>query len=71
MKSFSNNKSPGNDGLTKEFHGRRTFLEELKQPFMNSLNQAKVNVRLVTSYRQTVIKLLEMKDKDRRLITNW
>ena len=24
MKSFSNNKSPGNDGLTKEFYG--TFL---------------------------------------------
>ena len=71
MKSFSNNKSPGNDGLTKEFYGRRPFLEELKQPFMNSLNQAKVNIRLVTFYRQAVIKLLEMKDKDKRLITNW
>ena len=39
MKSFSNNKSSGNGGLTKEFY--ETFWEELKQPYMNSLNQAK------------------------------
>ena len=52
----------GNDGLTKEFY--ETFWEELKQPFMNSLNQAKVSKKLVTSQRQAVIKLLEKKDKD-------
>ena len=39
MKSVSNNKSSGNGGLTKEFY--ETFWEELKQPYMNSLNQAK------------------------------
>ena len=38
---------------------------------MNSLNQAKVKKELVTSQRQAVIKLLEMKDKDKRLISNW
>ena len=69
LKSFSNNKSTGNDGLTKEFYG--TFWEELKQPFMNSLNQAKVSKKLATSQRQVVIKLLEKKDKDKRLISNW
>ena len=62
LKDFSHNKSPGNNGLTKEFY--ETFWEELKQPFMNSLNQAKVSKKLVTSQRQAVIKLLEKKDKD-------
>ena len=48
-KSFSNNKSPRNDGAIKEFY--ETFWKELKQPFMNSLNQAKVGKKLVTSQR--------------------
>ena len=69
LKDFSHNKSPGNIGLTKEFY--ETFWEELKQPFMNSLNQAKVGKKLVTSQRQAVIKLLEKKNKDKRLISNW
>ena len=68
MKSFSSNKSRGNDGLAKHFY--ETFWEEMKQPFMNSLNQAKVSKKLVTSQRQAAIKLLEKKDKDKRPISN-
>ena len=41
MKCSSSNKSLVTNGLTKEFY--KTFWEELKQPFMNSLNQAKVS----------------------------
>ena len=63
--SFSKKKSPGND----EFY--ETFRKELKEPFMNSLNQTKVSKKLVTSQRQALIKLLEKKDKDIRLISNW
>ena len=36
LKSFSNNKSPGNDGLTKEFY--EACWGELKKRFMNSIN---------------------------------
>ena len=43
----------------------------MKQLFMNSLNQIKVSNKLVTSERQAVIDVLEKKDKDKRLISNW
>ena len=69
IKSFSNNKSLGNDGLTKQFY--ETFWEELKQHFKNLLNPKKVSKKLVTSQRQAVTKLLEKKDKGKRLISNW
>ena len=38
---------------------------------MNSLNQAKVSKKLVTSQMEAVIKLLEKTDKDKQLISNW
>ena len=69
MKSFSNNKSPGNDGLTKQFC--EIFWEKLTQPFKKSSNQTKGSKKLVTSQRQAVIKLIEKKDKGNCLISNW
>ena len=39
LKSMQNNKSPGNDRLTKEFY--ETFWNEIKHPFMNSIIEAK------------------------------
>ena len=41
VKSFSNNKSPGNNGLTKEFY--KAFWIELKEPFMNYFSQTKIS----------------------------
>ena len=38
MKSMKNNKTPGNDGLAKEFY--KTFWDELKTAVMKSVNQA-------------------------------
>ena len=39
LKSMQNNKTPGNDGLTKEFY--ETFWNEIKNPFVNSIMKAR------------------------------
>ena len=69
MKSMENGKTPGNDGITKEFY--ETFWDELKFAFIKSINQAKVTGELSISQRQAVIKLIEKKDRDKRFIKNW
>ena len=57
MKSIKNSKTPGNDGLTKEFY--ETLL---KTPLMESVNQALHTKILSISQRQAVTKLIEKKD---------
>ena len=69
IKTFANNKSPGNDGLTKELY--EMFWDDLKQPFMNQIKETKITKKLITSQQQAVIKLIEKKDKDKRFIKNW
>ena len=69
MKSMENGKTPGNDGITKEFY--ETFWDELKFAFIKSINQAKLTGELSISQRQAVIKLIEKKDRDKRFIKNW
>ena len=69
LKSMQNNKSPGNDGLTKEFY--ETFWNEIKNPFMNSIMEAREKKKLSTSQSQAVIRLIEKKERDKRLIKNW
>ena len=69
MKSMKNNKNPGNDGLTKEIY--ETFWEELKTPFMESINQVFHTLILSISQRQAVIKLNKKKDRDKCYIKNW
>ena len=56
LKSSSNNKSPGNDGLNKDFY--EAFWRELKEPLINSINKTKISERLITSQRQAVKKLI-------------
>ena len=38
---------------------------------MNSISQTEICKKLITSQRQAIIKLIEMKDKDKRFIKNW
>ena len=64
-----NNKSPSNDGLTKEFY--EDFLEDLKTPLMSNCKSAFDKDEHGNSQKRAVINLIEKKDKDRRLIQNW
>ena len=57
LKNMSNNKSPGNDGLTKEFY--ETFWEDLKKPLCASITKAFHRGELSHSQKQAVIKLIE------------
>ena len=66
---MQNNKSPGNDGLSKEFY--ETFWEELKKPFMYAIQKSYNIKQLCVSQRQAVIKLVEKKGRDKRFIKNW
>ena len=59
LKSMQSDKSPGNDGLTREFH--ETFRIELKEIFVYSVSEAKEKVILSTCQRQAIIKLIETK----------
>ena len=68
LKSMPNNKTPGNDGLSKEFY--EAFWVDIKDVFINSLKQAKLVGNLSISQRQAVIKLLEKKDRDKRFVKN-
>ena len=58
---MQNYKSPGNDGLTKEFS--ETFWDEIKDTFFEFIKEAKRKHKLSISQRQviiiiTIIKLL-------------
>ena len=67
--TIQNNKSPGNDELTKEFFV--TFWKDIKDGFLNSCHTANFKKELSTSQRQAVTKLIEKKHKDKRLTQNW
>ena len=69
MKSKENDKSPGNDGLAKEFYV--TFWNDIKATFISSLKQDKDRKELSISLRQAITKLIEEKDRDKRYIKNW
>ena len=69
LKNVPNNKSPGNDQITKEFY--KAFWDDLKITFLLSVNKAFKVGESSTSQKQAVIKLIFKKDKEKRLIKNW
>ena len=66
---MQSNKSPGNDGLTKQFY--ETFWTEMKGIFVDFVSEAKEKGIFITSQRQAIIKLIERKDRGKRFIQNW
>ena len=69
LKSMPNNKTPGDDGLSTEFY--EAFWKELKDSLSKSFHHAKTYKGFSTSQRRGAIKLIEKKDKDKRLIKTW
>ena len=66
LKGMENNKSPGNDGLTKEFYD--TFWTEIKGPLLDSIHHAQVTKQLSISQKQAIIKLIEKKTKTKDML---
>ena len=56
---MNNNKSPGNDGLSKEFY--ICFFEKLADPLIQAFNQSFVDGEMSNSQRQAMITLIKKK----------
>ena len=69
LNAMKNGKSPGNDGLIKEFYV--CFFNEISDSLVAALNRSFEVSQLSSSQRQAVIALIEKKEKDKRLIKNW
>ena len=63
---MASSKSPGNDGLTKEFYV--CFFKDVGQYLIDALNLSFDYGMLSTSQRQAVITLVEKKGKDKRYL---
>ena len=61
LKNMPNNKSPGNDGLTKEFF--LSFWDDIKDIYISSIRTAGIKKEFSVSQRQAIIKLIEKKVK--------
>lgn len=68
LRSMTNNKSPGMDGLTREFYVQ--FWDRLSQPLEALANQNYNVMAMTTSQRRALLKLLFKKD-DEELLKNW
>ena len=69
LQTMGNNKSPGNDGLSKEFYV--CFFNEIHSYLFQALNMSFRERQLSSSQRQAVIVLIEKKDKEKRFLKNW
>ena len=69
LQSMHSNKTPGDDGITREFYV--AFFDLIKDLLMSSINYSWEVGELSTSQKQAVINLIEKKGKDKRYMQNW
>ena len=69
LQQMPNDKTPGNDGSTKEF--MLCFYVVLAELLIDSLNYSFEVGELSSSQKLAMITLIEKKDKDKRLTKNW
>ena len=69
MSSFSNGKSPGEDGFTVEFYNE--FFDILGTDLVDSLNSAYEKGQMSVSQRRGVITLLPKEDSSLLYLKNW
>ena len=63
---MENNKSPGNDGLTKEFY--IAFSNEVKAPLPLVIEKSSLVKQLSPPQKQAVIKLIEKKRRNKGIL---
>ena len=68
LKTFKNNKTPGNDGIPAEFY--KKFWTLFSTYMIDSFNETFIKGELSISQKQAIITLLDKK-KDRTLLKNW
>ena len=68
LNNMPRNKSPGNDGLTKEFY--QLFRHDIKATPISSFRRAYYKDEESSSQRQAVIRAIQKKDKEKRYIQN-
>ena len=68
-KLTGSNKSPGNDGFSKEIYV--CFFQEIHSYLLYALNLSFIHGQLSISQRQAMITLIEKKGKDQRFLKNW
>lgn len=69
LKDLGRNKSPGTDGITREFYLK--FWHLLADPFFNSITFSLANGLLSNEQRAGIITLIPKKDGDRLELGNW
>ena len=66
LNSMRNSKSPGNDGLSKEFYV--CFFQEIHSYLLDTLNLSFTHEHISNSQSQAIITLIEKKGKDKRFL---